>query len=107
MQSALRSTWCVGSPMSVRPVPGFSWWPVIAVILLSRMFMTIGALLTIASMRPVMPEWKKVESPMTAKTFSLRPARSTALRKPTPPETLAPMQMTLSVTESGGTMPSV
>ena len=34
--------------------------------------MTIGALLTIASMRPVIPEWKKVESPMTAKTFDDR-----------------------------------
>ena len=78
-----------------------------AVILLSRMLTTIGALLTMASISPVIPEWKKVESPMTAKTFSFLPARSTALRKPTPAETLAPMQMTESVTESGGTMPSV
>ena len=69
--------------------------------------MTMGALLTIASMSPVIPEWKKVESPMTAKTFSLRPAISTALRKPMPADTPAPMQMTESVTESGGTIPSV
>ena len=35
----------VGSPMSVRPVPGCSWWPVMAVVRLSTTMITAAPLL--------------------------------------------------------------
>ena len=45
------------------------WPPVIATIELSRMTIVTGALRDTASMRGVMPEWRKVESPMKPITF--------------------------------------
>ena len=54
---------------------------------------------------PVMPEWIKVESPMTATVF---PAFSGFARlNPWIPETDAPMQRTASTAERGGWAPSV
>ena len=54
-------------------------------------------------MSGVMPEWKKVESPMTA-AAALRPS---ALLKPAIMPMLAPMQRQLSKATSGGSAPSV
>ena len=54
-------------------------------------------------MRPVMPEWKKVESPMTA-AAALRPS---AWLKPAIMPMLAPMHSELSRASSGGSAPSM
>ena len=52
--------------------------------------------------RPVMPEWKKVESPMKATTVLPE-----ALAKPLPAEMEEPMQTRKSAHLSGGSMPRV
>ena len=69
LHSAGISTSVVSSPISVYPVPGFCWWPVIPVILLSKITDTLSDLLYTASIRLVIPEWKKVESPRHATTL--------------------------------------
>ena len=60
------STDWAGSPSRVLPVPGFSWPPVMAVVRLSRMMVSDVALVVGDVHREVMPEWKKVLSPMIA-----------------------------------------
>ena len=56
---------------------------------------------------PVMPEWKKVESPMTATGFSFRPAISLTLAIPWAALMLAPMQMQVCMALMGGSAPRV
>ena len=51
-----------------------------------------------------MPEWKKVESPMTA---AMRWFGRPALRMPMAAPMAAPMQMQVSIAASGGADPSV
>lgn len=58
---------------SRRPVPAESCPPVMAVVSLSEMTMVTSAFSLTQSSSPVMPEWVKVESPMTA-TAGCRPA---------------------------------
>ena len=53
-------------PCSVRPVPGFCWWPVMPVTRLSRMIVMTGLWLYTTFTSAGMPVWKKVESPITA-----------------------------------------
>ena len=75
------------------------------VVRLSRMMTVIFALLYTASIRPVMPLWMKVESPMTATECLC--ASGSALSNPIAMPMLAPMHTTTSIAESGGTAPSV
>ena len=65
------SSWMVdgrtlGEVRAACRVPGWPWWPVMAVVRLSRISTSPSASLYEALMSAVMPEWKKVESPMTA-----------------------------------------
>ena len=60
------------------------------------------------SAAPVMPEWKKVESPITPNTtLSVTPSRWKDLAMPMPAEKPPPMQMHTSMQFSGGAKPSV
>ena len=83
-------------------MPGLGWWPVMAVVPLSRMTTMMSTLLKTALARPVMPEWKKVESPMKPTTVLPEP-----MAKPEPPETEEPMQKRKSAQRNGGSMPRV
>ena len=56
------------SPDAVVPSCGVGWWPVMAVVALSRMTTMIRAFWETAFTSAGMPEWKKVESPMVATT---------------------------------------
>ena len=47
------------------PVPAESWPPVMPVVRLSEMHRVMSAPELTASRRPVIPEWVKVESPIT------------------------------------------
>ena len=78
----LMSTAVVTSFIRVTPVTGLSWWPVMPVVLLSRMKMLVFAPLYTALIRPVMPEWKKVESPIKENTFRRRWAKRSTRSKP-------------------------
>ena len=97
----------VGSPIRVRSVPGLSWWPVMAVMLLSSTQGTTLHLLYMISSAPVMPLWKKVLSPSTPITFFCRPVSSNALDMPMPALKPAPMQMVVSSAHRGSALPSV
>ena len=57
-----------GAPVAVTPSWGVGWWPVIAVVPLSRMTTMMRACWEAAFTRAGMPEWKNVESPMVATT---------------------------------------
>ena len=61
------STFSTTFPIMVRPVPGWGWWPVMAVVELSRMHRVRLASLYTALTMPVRPEAKKVESPTKEK----------------------------------------
>ena len=56
---------------------------------------------------PVIPEWKKVESPMTATGFSVLPTISFTLAIPCAALMLAPMQMVECMALMGGRAPKV
>ncbi len=79
-----------------------SWPPVIAVVQLSRMTRVMLALYSAAARRGVIPEWPKVESPMTA-IAGWRPASDAPLAIPTE----APMQTQVSIALWGGNQPRV
>ena len=49
-----------------RPIAAEGWAPVMATAELSEMITVIGELSHTALNKPVMPEWVKVESPITA-----------------------------------------
>jgi hypothetical protein len=70
------------------------WHPVIATVELSRIISVIGISSVAASIRPVMPECKKVESPITARLY-FKPASEAPFAMPTD----APMQTMLSIAE--------
>ena len=68
--------------------------------------MTLPLLYRISA-APVMPLWKKVESPRTPKTFFFCPEASKALDIPMAREKPPPMQMQVSIAVSGALAPSV
>ena len=96
------SMWVVGSPSLSVSTPGWGWWPVMAVVPLSRITRVKSWLLCTALTSPVMPEWKKVLSPMKLTTFL-----PVARLMPPELETLEPMQMRKSAIWMGGRSPRV
>ena len=82
--------------------PGWGWWPVMAVVPLSRITRVKSWLLKTALTRPGMPEWKKVESPIKEMTFL-----SVTLENPQEVPTDEPMQIRKSAMDSGGSSPRV
>ena len=104
--SSSRSTCLVASPRMVLPVVGLSWWPVMPVMELSRMMTVLMPLLYTTSIRPVIPEWMKVESPMTLTSF-LANSGPRALAMPRAAPMDAPMQMVVSMALRGGVAPKV
>jgi hypothetical protein len=72
-----------------------------AVVRLSRMITVENPRLYTMSIRGVIPEWMKVESPMTATTFP-RAAFPSAFSIPKAFPREAPMQTQVSIPESGG-----
>ena len=87
----------VSTPPKCLPVPGLGWWPVMAVVRLSRMTMVYLWLLNLADISEGIPEWKNVESPRKAMAFwsvvSENPPAA-----PAPP----PIQMMKSASLNGG-----
>lgn len=73
-----------------------------AVVPLSSTTTIRSCLLNTALTRPVMPEWKKVESPMKASV-----GLPEAVAKPEPADTDEPMQNRKSAMRSGGSRPRV
>lgn len=76
--------------------------PVMAVVPLSRITSSRLCWLKTALARPVIPEWKKVESPIKP-TTGLPEARA----KPLPADTDEPMQTRKSAVRRGGSRPRV
>ena len=89
-------------------MPGLSWWPVIPVMRLSSTQGIIRPLLYTISAAPVMPLWKKVESPTTPNTtLPVTPSFSKLLAMPIPAEKPAPMHTTESMQFRGSAQPRV
>ena len=78
-----------------------------AVVRLSRIQIAMLLLFHTASIRLVIPLWKKVESPIKPNTFFFCPLRRRLRSMPSPAEIPPPIQKMVSVTFKGGTIPSV
>ena len=90
-------------PISVTPVPGCGWLPVMAVVALSSTHSVKSWPLYTALATPVMPLAKNVESPMNASAF----LPGSATEKPCAMVTPAPMHRHVSTASSGMALPSV
>ncbi len=88
--------------LSSRPVADDLCPPVIPVVKLSETMMVTVEFLFTASSNPVIPEWVKVESPITA-TLGVNPASAA----PTAMVTEAPISTHELIALNGGKAPSV
>ena len=87
---------------SRRPVPAESWPPVMPVVRLSEITTVMLLFSFTASSRAVMPEWVKVESPITATEGNCPPSAA-----PLAIVTEAPISTQVSIARNGGSEPSV
>ena len=91
------------TPIMVRPVPGCGWWPVMAVVELSRMHTMMSCWLYTALTTPVMPLAKNVESPTKPNAI----VSSSMVSMPCGTVMPAPMHRQVSTMSSGCALPSV